>query len=488
MRLDDIIGSMQTIAVHGDAATDIASLTFDSRSAGPGSCFFAIEGERSDGHDFMAQATAAGAAAVVCRRMPERPDPNVTYVEVADTHEALGIMASAFYGHPSRELQLVGITGTNGKTTTATLLYDLFRALGHESGLISTVVYCVGSSRHESTHTTPDPIRLNAMLREMADSGCRYCFMEVSSHAIVQRRIGGLRFAGGVFTNITREHLDYHKTFAEYIRAKQRFFDDLPADAFALTDIDDRNGRIMVQNTRAGVRTMSTRTAADYRCRVVEMHVDGMLLQFGQDEVWVNLIGDFNARNLLAVYAAALSLGAPRAEVLRLLSTLRSVSGRCEYLRSDDGVTAVVDYAHTPDALKNILETMNRIRPSGSRLTVVCGCGGDRDRTKRPEMARTAVQYADMAVFTSDNPRTESPEAILDQMTAGVTAGDRWLRITDRAEAIRTAVVMSSPGDMVVVAGKGHETYQIVGTERRPFDDREHIRSAFAARPAAKRK
>ena len=481
MKLSEILEDTEVVAVEGDGGVEVAELTFDSRTVRDGSCFFAIIGERSDGHDFIRQAVAAGAVAVVCSRMPEQRAGNVTYVQVGDTHEALGRMASAFYGHPSRELHLVGITGTNGKTTTATLLYDMFRALGYEAGLISTVEYRVGQRRTESTHTTPDPVRLNSMLREMAGCGCQYCFMEVSSHAAVQRRTAGLHFAGGVFTNITHDHLDYHKTFAEYIRAKKSFFDSLPPTAFALVNADDRNGRVMVQNTRAAVHDMSMRSAADFTCRVLEMHFDGMELQFGSDDVWVQFLGRFNAANLLAVYATAMLLGADRTEVLGVLSRLRPVSGRFEYMTSEDGVTAIVDYAHTPDALRNVLDTVNEIRRDG-RVTVVCGCGGDRDRTKRPEMARIAAENSDLAIFTSDNPRSEEPEEILREMLAGVDACARCLKITDRAEAIRTAVMTARTGDIILVAGKGHETYQIVGSEKRHFDDREHIAAAFENR------
>ena len=485
MKLSELLSDLQPDEVRGGGDPEIASLTFDSRTVAPGSCFFAVEGEKSDGHDFAAAAVKAGAAAVICRRMPENPDPAAVWVRVNDTREALGLISSAFYGHPSRSLQLVGITGTNGKTTTATLLYDLFRAAGIESGLISTVVYRIAGRSIESTHTTPDPIRLNAMLRQMVDSGCRCCFMEVSSHAVVQRRIAGLKFAVGIFTNITHDHLDYHKTFAEYIRAKKRFFDELPAEAFALVNADDRNGLVMVQNTRARISTMSLRSAADFRCKVVEMHFDGMMLRFGSDEVWVDFIGRFNAANLLAVSSAAQLLGLERGEVLRLLSTLHSVSGRFEHMRSADAVTAVVDYAHTPDALLNVLRTIDEIRRPGQSLITVCGCGGDRDRTKRPEMARIAAEYSSTAVFTSDNPRSEEPGEILAEMIAGLKPGTPYMKITDRAEAIRTAVMTARPGDIVLVAGKGHETYQIIGTEKRHFDDREHIAAAFADRAKA---
>ncbi len=467
--------------IEGPAERPVAHLVYDSRRVEAGDCFFAVCGMQSDGHDYIDMAVERGAAAVVCQRMPAAPHEGVTYVEVEDTNAAMADLAAAWYGHPSRELKLVGVTGTNGKTTTATLLYELFRGLGYEAGLISTVVYCVGARRTEATHTTPDAIRLNALLREMVDAGCGYCFMECSSHAIVQDRIRGLHFAGGIFTNLTHDHLDYHKTFAEYLRAKKSFFDALPRGAFALTNLDDRNGEVMVQNTRAAVSTLSLRAAADFRCKVVEQHADGMLLRIDGREVWAGLLGRFNASNLLSVYAAALLLGQPKEEVLRLLSTLRPVDGRFEYVRANDGTTAVVDYAHTPDALENVLRTLGEIRRPGQRMLVVCGCGGDRDRTKRPEMAHIAVKHADTAIFTSDNPRTEDPAAILDEMTAGLAADGRWLRIADRAEAIRTAAMLAAPGDLILLAGKGHETYQIVGTEKLRFDDREQIAACFAS-------
>ena len=467
--------------IVGPAEREIAKLTYDSRRVECGDCFFAVAGTQCDGHDFIPAAVGRGAAAVVCQRLPEVLAPAVTYVEVADTNAAMADLAAAFYDDPSRELKVVGITGTNGKTTTATLLHDLFRALGYEAGLISTVVYRIGGRETEATHTTPDAIRLNAMMREMADAGCAYCFMECSSHAIVQERIRGLRFAGGIFSNITHDHLDYHKPFAEYIRAKKLFFDALPAGAFALTNIDDRNGRVMVQNTAATVRTLSLRSAADFRCRIVEQHPDGMLLRIDGDEAWFRFLGRFNAYNLLTVYAAARLLGQDKREVLQAMSTLAPVRGRFETIRAADGTTAVVDYAHTPDALENVLRTIGEIRRPGQRLIVVCGCGGDRDRTKRPEMAAIAVKYADTAVFTSDNPRREEPEAILDEMVAGLDPKARYLRIADRAEAIRTASMLAAAGDILLVAGKGHETYQIVGNEKRRFDDREEVSRCFAA-------
>ena len=478
-RLSEILRQTPVREELGHGERPVGGLTYDSRAVKPGDCFFAVRGTQADGHAFIPAAVAAGAAAVVCEQLPADPAPGVTYVAVPDSAGAMADLAAAFYDYPSRELKLVGITGTNGKTTTATLLYDLVRALGYKAGLISTVVYRIEGREVEATHTTPDSIRLNALMREMADAGCEFCFMECSSHAIVQERTRGLSFAGGIFSNITHDHLDYHKTFAEYIRAKKRFFDMLPAGSFALTNLDDRNGRVMVQNTAAAVHTYSLRGMADFRCRIVETHLDGMLLRIDGQEVWVGLLGRFNAYNLLAVYGTAVLLGLDRSEVLRVLSTLRPVNGRFEIVRAANGTTAVVDYAHTPDALENVLRTIEEIRTPQQQLLVVCGCGGDRDRTKRPEMAQIAVQYASTAIFTSDNPRHESPEAILDEMVAGLDPGTRYLRIADRAEAIRTAVMLSHPGDVILVAGKGHETYQIIGDVKHHFDDREEVRRAF---------
>ena len=478
--LNEILKNIGVKAVVGDASAKIETLTYDSRTATAGCCFFAMRGTRSDGHDFIAQAVGQGVAAVVCERLPESCDEGVCYVQVEDCNEALGCMSSAFYDHPSRELKLVGVTGTNGKTTIATLLFDLFRAAGYEAGLISTVAYRIGNRTVESTHTTPDAIRLNAMMREMADAGCEYCFMECSSHAIVQRRIGGLHFAGGLFTNLTHDHLDYHGTFAEYIKAKKLFFDGLPATAFAAVNIDDRNGQVMVQNTKAAVKTLSLRSAADFRCKIIEMTTEGMLLRMDGTDVWVKFLGRFNASNLLTVYAAAVLLGLPKEEVLTIMSTLTPVSGRFEYVRADDGTMAVVDYAHTPDALENVLTTLGEIRRREQQLIVLCGCGGDRDRTKRPEMAAIAVKHASIAIFTSDNPRTEDPAEILREMTGGLESGARYLTIVDRSEAIRTAVMLANAGDIILLAGKGHETYQIIGTEKHHFDDREEVLRCFA--------
>ena len=465
--LNNLLAQSQVLARAGAADAEISALCYDSRTVESGSCFFAVVGTVTDGHRFIPMAIERGAAAVVCQQMPEVVDPRVAYVVVEDSEQVMAEMAAAFYDHPSRELKLVGVTGTNGKTTTATLLYELVRRLGYRAGLISTVVYKIDDREITSTHTTPDTIRLNEMLREMVEVGCDYCFMECSSHAIVQRRTYGLHFTGGLFSNLTHDHLDYHKTFAEYLKAKKGFFDALPKSAFALTNVDDRNGRVMVQNTRARIKSYSLRSMADYRCKIVEMHLDGMLLQLNGRELWSPLTGRFNASNLLAVYATA------------ALSLLRPVSGRFECVRADNGLLGVVDYAHTPDALENVLQTIDEIRGEESSLVVVCGCGGNRDREKRPEMARIAAAHATTTILTSDNPRHEDPEAILDEMEQGIPSGSRYLRITDRAAAIRTAVMLAKAGDVILVAGKGHETYQIVGDERHPFDDRAELRKAF---------
>lgn len=480
--IKELIRAVDAVQVVGDASVEVLGLNYDSRKVAVGDCFFAVVGVQSDGHNYIPQAVERGARAVVCERLPESVAEGVCYVQVDDTNAAMADMAAAYYDNPSRELKLVGVTGTNGKTTTATLLYELFGILGYKAGLISTVVYRVGSREIESTHTTPDAIRLNAMLREMVDEGCEYCFMECSSHAIVQDRIRGLRFVGGMFTNLTHDHLDYHKTFAEYLRAKKLFFDRLPKGAFALTNIDDRNGRVIVQNTQATVRTLSLRSMADFRCKLVEMLMDGMLLRLDGEEVWVKFIGRFNAYNLLTIYAAAVMLGQRKEEVLTAISTLQSVSGRFEYIRAEDGTTAVVDYAHTPDALENVITTIEEIRRPDQNLIVLCGCGGDRDKTKRPEMAAIAVKYATTSIFTSDNPRTEDPEAILCDMVEGLPMDARYLKIADRGEAVRTAAMLARPGDIILLAGKGHETYQVIGTEKIHFDDREEISKYFANR------
>ena len=479
-RLQDLLDDVRALEIVG-GNPEVTSLEYDSRRVERGGCFFAVRGTASDGHNYITSATERGASVVVCQELPAEVDPAVAYVVVEDSNVAMAAMAAAFYDHPTLELKLVGVTGTNGKTTTATLLYDMFMAMGYNAGLISTVVYRIGKRSIHSTHTTPDAIRLNAMMREMVDEGCDYCFMEVSSHAAAQHRIDNLHFAGALFTNLTHDHLDYHGTYKEYIRAKKSFFDALDANAWAVVNIDDRNGEVMIQNCKARCYRLSLRSMADYRTKIVEMMPDGMQLTMDSKEVWVKFTGRFNAYNLTTVYAAATLLGIDSIEVLTTLSMLQPVAGRFETITASDRTMAIVDYAHTPDALENVLQTIEEIRSDEQRLIVVCGCGGDRDRTKRPEMAKIAVEHATTAIFTSDNPRTESPEAILDDMVAGVEGATNYLRISDRREAIRTAAMLAKARDIILIAGKGHEDYQIVGTEKHHFDDREEIRSAFDA-------
>ena len=479
-RLHDLLDDVRAIEIVG-GNPEVASLEYDSRRVERGGCFFAVRGTASDGHNYITSATERGASVVVCQELPAEVSPEVAYVVVEDSNVAMAAMAAAFYDHPTLELKLVGVTGTNGKTTTATLLYDMFMAMGYNAGLISTVVYRIGKRSIHSTHTTPDAIRLNAMMREMVDEGCDYCFMEVSSHAAAQHRIDNLHFTGALFTNLTHDHLDYHGTYKEYIRAKKSFFDALDTNAWAVVNIDDRNGEVMLQNCKAHCYRISLRSMADFRTKIVEMMPDGMQLTMDGKEVWVKFTGRFNAYNLTTVYAAATLLGIDPIEVLTTLSMLQPVAGRFETITANDRTMAIVDYAHTPDALENVLQTIEEIRSDEQRLIVVCGCGGDRDRTKRPEMAKIAVEHATTAIFTSDNPRTESPEAILDDMVAGVEGATNYLRISDRREAIRTAAMLANARDIILIAGKGHEDYQIVGTEKHHFDDREEIRSAFDA-------
>ena len=480
MTLKELLRGVTYIRLEGSADIEISALTYDSRTVVEGGCFFAVAGTAVDGHNFIAKAIEGGAVAVVCQHIPtEVADADYTFVVVEDTNLAMGTIASNFYGNPSHELKVVGVTGTNGKTTIATLLYDLVQSMGYKAGLISTVVYKVGAKEIVSTHTTPDAIRLNAMMREMVDEGCDYCFMECSSHAIVQQRIHGISFVGGLFTNITHEHLDYHKTFAEYIRAKKSFFDALPKSTFALVNIDDRNGEVMIQNTKASRHTLSLQKMADFRAKVIEMMVEGMELRIENREVWVQFLGRFNAYNLLTVYGAAVLLGFDEEEVLAHLSMLRPVSGRFETVVAKDGTTAIVDFAHTPDALENIIRTIDELRRKEQRLIIVCGCGGDRDKSKRPVMGGMASKMADVAIFTSDNPRTEDPEQILREMEEGVETGCKYLKITDRHEAIKTAVMLSEPRDIILLAGKGHEDYQIIGTEKHHFNDKEVVKEYF---------
>ncbi len=464
----------------GKIDVQISNLEYDSRCVERGSCFCALIGEVSDGHTFIDAAVRRGAVAVICQSLPPQLHPDVTYVEVEDSHKVMGLVASALYDNPSGSLQLVGITGTNGKTTTATLLYDLFRRLGYSVGLISTVTYCIDDEHRESTHTTPDAIRLQSMLREMVDHGCQYCFMEVSSHSVVQHRIAGLTFAGALFSNITHDHLDYHHTFAEYIKAKRGLFDMLPKGAFALTNIDDRNGEVMLQNSRASKYSYSLRSMATYRAKIVEMHLGSMLLKIDGEELWVNSTGRFNAYNMLAIYSVARLLGISQSESLVAMSSLRAVCGRFETMQLESGVTAIIDYAHTPDALQSVITTIKEIISPEQQLIVVCGCGGDRDRDKRPAMARIATSHAALSIFTSDNPRGEDPQQIIDEMIGGVDSfAGRHITIIDRREAIRTALIFAKQGDVVLIAGKGHEKYQIIGHEKFHFDDHEVVQEMF---------
>lgn len=481
MTTEELISGIEVVAIAGRTGAGILGIEFDSRKVSAGSAFFAVRGYKTDGHDFIGQAIASGAAAIVCETLPADPSPEVCWIKVKDSAEALGKAASNFFGNPSRSFRLAGVTGTNGKTTIATLLYKAFRKLGYKSGLFSTVCNYINDTELPATHTTPDPVQLNRVMAEMAEAGCDYVFMEVSSHAVDQKRIAGLEFDGGIFTNLTHDHLDYHKTFDNYLAAKKGFFDSLGKEAFALVNADDKNGKVMLQNCRATPFTFSVRSMADYRCSILENGLDGMKLKIGKNEVWTRFVGDFNASNLVAVYGAASLLGIPDEEILPVLSDLRPVAGRLEVIRSGDGVTGIVDYAHTPDALVNVIDTLNRLRIAGIKLITVVGAGGDRDKTKRPLMAAISAEGSDKVILTSDNPRTENPESILDDMQAGITPELRRkvLRITDRREAIRTAVALASPGDVILVAGKGHEPYQEINGVRHHFDDREELKKAF---------
>lgn len=480
-RLKELLSGAKVVKIQGCADTEIAGVHFDSRKVGKGDLFVAQKGVHADGHVFIPKAIEAGVVAVVCEILPENLSPQVTYVLTEDSSEALGIIAANYNDNPSRKLKLAGVTGTNGKTTTATLLYELARLAGHKAGLLSTVCNYIGEESIQATHTTPDALTINEYMRRMVEAGCEYCFMEVSSHSIHQKRIAGLVFDGAIFSNITHDHLDYHKTFKAYLNAKKAFFDQLPASAFALTNADDKNGLVMLQNTAARKYTYSCRTLADFNAKVIEKHLDGTLLKLDGKEVWTKFTGDFNAYNILAVYATACLLGFPKEEVLRYISQLVPVAGRFETLSSSAGVMAVVDYAHTPDAIENVLSTICGLKGKHNQVITVVGAGGDRDKTKRPEMAEAACRYSDRVILTSDNPRSEEPEAIIRDMQAGVSEADRdkVIMVTDRREAIRQAVTMASKGDIILVAGKGHENYQEIKGVKHHFDDKEIIREIF---------
>lgn len=481
MELKEILKAITIKTILGDAGKDITGIEIDSRNVKAGNLFVAVKGTQTDGHAYIAKAVGNGASAVVCENLPDSPDSNVTYVQVTDTEEAVGKLATHFFGDPTSKLDLIGVTGTNGKTTIATLLYNMFRKFGYKVGLISTVCNYIDGEAIPTDHTTPDPITLNKLLGRMADEGCKYAFMEVSSHSIAQKRIGGLRFAGGIFTNITRDHLDYHKTFENYLKAKKAFFDGLPKTAFALTNADDRNGMVMVQNTKAKVYSYSLRTLCDFKGKVLEDGFDGMLMDINNREVNVQFIGRFNASNLLAVYGAACILGKKPEDVLLLLSTLHPVSGRFDALRSPKGYTAIVDYAHTPDALINVLDTIHEVLRGRGKVITVVGAGGNRDKGKRPLMAKESARRSDKVIITSDNPRFEEPQDIINDMLAGLDKDDsrKVLSIADRKEAIRTACMLSEPGDVILIAGKGHENYQEIKGVKHHFDDKEVLKDIF---------
>ena len=481
MILADLLQHIICLENSGNTGIEVTGIQFDSRKATQGTVFVATRGTATDGHDFIGMAIENGASAVICETMPETQPENVTFIRVANSSDALGQMAAAWFGYPSSQLTLVGVTGTNGKTTIATLLYETFRALGYKTGLLSTVCNYIDSEAIEATHTTPDAIALNELLARMVQAGCKYAFMEVSSHAVDQRRIAGLDFDGGIFTNLTRDHIDYHLTFENYLKAKKRFFDDLSTDAFALTNADDKNGMVMLQNTKAQKHNYSLRGMADFKTRILEHSFEGMLLDMNDREVNVAFTGKFNASNLTAVFGASVLLGQDELEVLRILSSLHSVSGRFETLHAPQGFTAIVDYAHTPDALNNVISTINQILEGNGRLITVVGCGGNRDKGKRPMMAREAVDGSWKAILTSDNPRFEDPQDILNDMLAGldVTQKSKSLTIVDRREAIKTACAIAQKGDVVLVAGKGHEDYQIIQGVKHHFDDREEVRNCF---------
>ncbi|MDD2512654.1 MAG: UDP-N-acetylmuramoyl-L-alanyl-D-glutamate--2,6-diaminopimelate ligase [Proteiniphilum sp.] len=484
MRLNTLIESCKVVSLRGNEATEVTSVTSDSRKVEPGSLFVAVEGICTDGHSYIGKAIEQGATVVVYDKpMIEEYFSRVTYVQVEESAVALAHIAAAWYGHPSRQLRLVGVTGTNGKTTIATLLWQLFRNRGYAAGLLSTVANYVNGERYPTTHTTPDPLTLNAFLRKMADAGCEYAFMEVSSHAIHQKRIEALRFAGGIFTNLTQDHLDYHKNMLEYRNVKKSFFDSLPDDAFALTNLDDRNGMVMLQNTRAAKKSYSVKGIADFKARIFEKHFDGTDIEINGKQLVVQFVGVFNVYNLLAVYGAALLSGLNEEEVLRELSLLQPVAGRFQTFRSPKGYTAIVDYAHTPDALSNVLKAIHEVLNNRGRIITVVGCGGNRDRTKRPIMAREAAERSDKLLLTSDNPRFEEPEEILRDMVEGLTEEQQQtaLTITDRREAIKTACALAQEGDVILIAGKGHEDYQEIKGVKHHFDDREEVEKIFSS-------
>ncbi len=481
MKLQELLKNIKPTTIEGNTDVEITGVNIDSRKIKDGHLFVAMKGTQVDGHKFIGKAIESGAKAILCEDMPQEKNDGVCYIQVASTEDAVGKVATLFFGDPSKHLKLVGVTGTNGKTTIATLLYNMFRKFGYKVGLLSTVCNYIDDREVPADHTTPDPIELNELLSEMVKAGCEYVFMECSSHAIHQKRIGGLKFTGGIFTNLTRDHLDYHKTFENYRNAKKAFFDGLPKTAFAITNADDRNGMVMVQNTKATIKTYSTRQMADFRARIIEMHFAGMYLDIDGHEVGVQFIGKFNVSNLLAVYAAARMLGMQPEDILVAMSTLHSVSGRLEPIQSPDGFTAIVDYAHTPDALENVLNAIHEVLNGKGKVITVCGAGGNRDKGKRPLMAQEAVRQSDRVIITSDNPRFEDPQDIINDMIAGLNKEQmkKVITIVDRKEAIKTACMMAQKGDVILVAGKGHENYQEIKGVKHHFDDKEVLHEIF---------
>ncbi|MCF2550958.1 UDP-N-acetylmuramoyl-L-alanyl-D-glutamate--2,6-diaminopimelate ligase [Bacteroides caecigallinarum] len=482
MLLKELLQSAGKYVISGSDEIDINGIEIDSRKIKGGNAFIAIKGTQTDGHDYISKAIELGATAIICEKLPETLAEGVTYAKFDDTEDAVGKIATTFYGNPTDKLDLVGVTGTNGKTTIATLLYNMFRAFGYKVGLISTVCNYIDGEAIPTEHTTPDPITLNQLLGRMADEGCKYAFMEVSSHSVAQKRIGGLKFAGGIFTNLTRDHLDYHKTVENYLKAKKAFFDGLPKTAFALTNADDKNGMVMVQNTKAKVVTYSLRTMADFKGKVLEDGFEGMLMDINNKEVNVQFIGRFNAYNLLAVYGAACMMGKNADDILLQLSILRPVSGRFDSMRSPEGYTAIVDYAHTPDAITNVLDAIHDVLKGRGKVITVVGAGGNRDKGKRPIMAKESVRQSDKVIITSDNPRFEEPQDIINDMLAGLDKEEmkKVLAITDRKEAIRTACMLASQGDVILIAGKGHENYQDIKGVKHHFDDKEVVKEIFS--------
>lgn len=482
MKLTELLKNISVLDTIGSTDVEVTGVNIDSRLVEAGHLFFAVKGVQTDGHNYIGKAIENGAKIIVLEDMPKALVDGVTYIKVENTEQITGQIATTFYDNPTSKLKLVGVTGTNGKTTIATVLYNMFRYMGHKAGLLSTVMNYIDGKAYPTSHTTPDPITLNRMLAQMADAECEYVFMEVSSHSIVQNRIGGLKFAGGIFTNITRDHLDYHKTFDNYLKAKKLFFDRLPVDAFAITNLDDKNGMVMMQNTKASIHTYSIQQVADFKAKIIESHFEGMYLEVNGTEVGVNFIGRFNVSNLLAVYGTAIMLGKSQQDVLIALSAMHPVSGRFEALTSPSGYTVIVDYAHTPDALENVLKAIHGVLDGKGRVITVCGAGGNRDKGKRPLMAQEAIKQSDRVILTSDNPRFEDPGAIIDDMLTGLdgdAVGHNVLTIIDRREAIKIACMLAEKGDVILLAGKGHEDYQEIAGVKYHFDDKEEVKKVW---------